>query len=329
MKSSNFPLFDERRRIGLGAARLGYNRAVLLVLVWISGLHVLGSDGLKDVQLQGPNYVRRGENLKLRCNYDTESESLYALKWYRESEEFYRYIPKEVPAQQVFPLSGIVVDMNSSDDHNVILQNASRLTGGKFKCVVSAEGSFQTKLDAKNISTVAVGYDAPKLFLSKLSYHPGEIGEANCTLEKTFPPANISWLINDKQVAVRQFLTRTTEDPSDATLTSTFSTLIFNVSNSYSPMFIKCIGELYDLYMETTVIKIQPRAPSYSSFGGVPDPLRGASNSTDSRGSASRESHLSTLLLSAQPFLLLSLQARLLGGGGWRHIPSSSSGIRI
>lgn len=109
---------------------------------------------MKDVQLQGPNYVRRGENLKLRCNYDTESESLYALKWYRESEEFYRYvsfgrifiylifqvtyillpvfnfnwtfylfilqIPKEVPAQQVFPLSGIVVDVRKPDYFNLL-----------------------------------------------------------------------------------------------------------------------------------------------------------------------------------------------------------------
>lgn len=44
--------------------------------------------------------------------------------------------------------------MNKSDDHNVILLNASNATNGKYKCVVSAEGSFQTMFDVKNISVV-------------------------------------------------------------------------------------------------------------------------------------------------------------------------------
>lgn len=73
-----------------------------------------GSDGLKDVKLEGPGFVRRGENLRLRCSYDTENESLYVLKWYRGSEEFYRYLPKEVPPKQVFSVTGIVVDVSPS-----------------------------------------------------------------------------------------------------------------------------------------------------------------------------------------------------------------------
>jgi hypothetical protein len=49
-------------------------------------------------------------------------------------------------------------------------------------------------------NNIVIGYDAPKLSLEKLSYHPGEIGRANCTLEKSWPQVNITWLLNDKQV---------------------------------------------------------------------------------------------------------------------------------
>ena len=70
-----------------------------------------GCDGLKDVRLLAPNYVRRGETLTLSCHYDMEQDTLYAVKWYRGNKEFYRYVPKEVPPTQVFPIYGINVDV--------------------------------------------------------------------------------------------------------------------------------------------------------------------------------------------------------------------------
>jgi len=48
----------------------------------------------------------------LRCNYDLETDSLYAVKWYRGSEEFYRFLPKEAPPKQAFPINGVVVDVS-------------------------------------------------------------------------------------------------------------------------------------------------------------------------------------------------------------------------
>ncbi len=48
----------------------------------------------------------------LRCNYDLEADSLYAVKWYRGSEEFYRFLPKEAPPKQAFPINGVVVDVS-------------------------------------------------------------------------------------------------------------------------------------------------------------------------------------------------------------------------
>jgi len=72
----------------------------------------LGSDGLRDVRLESNQYFRVGDDANLRCSYDLESQTLYAVKWYRGVEEFYRFIPRELRPKQVFPMAGISVDVS-------------------------------------------------------------------------------------------------------------------------------------------------------------------------------------------------------------------------
>ena len=50
-----------------------------------------------------PEHVRIGADALLQCHYDLEGSSLYALKWYKGSHEFYSYVPKEMPSIRVFP----------------------------------------------------------------------------------------------------------------------------------------------------------------------------------------------------------------------------------
>jgi hypothetical protein len=69
---------------------------------------------LKNVQVIVPAAVIINDHVTLRCLYDLDhNESLYAVKWYLESEEFYRFVPKEVPPIQAFdPMKG-TVDVSS------------------------------------------------------------------------------------------------------------------------------------------------------------------------------------------------------------------------
>lgn len=41
-----------------------------------------------------------------------EEEILYSIKWYKDNEEFYRYIPKVNPPQQSYRVEGIRVDVS-------------------------------------------------------------------------------------------------------------------------------------------------------------------------------------------------------------------------
>lgn len=43
---------------------------------------------------------------------DGDEEALYSVKWYRDNEEFYRFIPKDNPPQQSYAVEGIKVDVS-------------------------------------------------------------------------------------------------------------------------------------------------------------------------------------------------------------------------
>lgn len=92
-------------------------------------MNPLGSDGLRNVQLQSPSYIRRGEDLKLRCDYELEAEQLYMVKWFFGPDEFYRYVPKEAPAQQVFTTPDIHVNVSSKTFGQFFLLSQSHIFG--------------------------------------------------------------------------------------------------------------------------------------------------------------------------------------------------------
>ncbi|ENN73744.1 hypothetical protein YQE_09654, partial [Dendroctonus ponderosae] len=58
---------------------------------------VSGLQSLKEVLVKIPEAVRLRDTVSLQCNYDLEGETLYTVKWYKGSNEFYRFIPKEHP----------------------------------------------------------------------------------------------------------------------------------------------------------------------------------------------------------------------------------------
>lgn len=59
-----------------------------------------------------PSPAVTGDSAILRCVFDLGSETLYALKWYRNMREFFRYVPAANPPLKVFPQDGIDVDVS-------------------------------------------------------------------------------------------------------------------------------------------------------------------------------------------------------------------------
>lgn len=64
------------------------------------------------MELLIPQHVVRGQMVRLECTFDLDSETLYSVKWYKDGNEFYRYVPKDKPPVLVFPLPGVTVDVS-------------------------------------------------------------------------------------------------------------------------------------------------------------------------------------------------------------------------
>lgn len=84
---------------------------------------------LRGVTVTVPRAVRAGHSVTLGCDYDLENQALYSVKWYRGSDEFYRYVPKEEPPTRVFPLPGLKVDVSNT---RIIIFNSSFFTTLRF-----------------------------------------------------------------------------------------------------------------------------------------------------------------------------------------------------
>ncbi|XP_037071529.1 uncharacterized protein K02A2.6-like [Pollicipes pollicipes] len=69
------------------------------------------ADGLQLYKVRIPTHVKHGEDVNLACLYDLEGKDLYAIKWYKDGKEFYRYEPATGRPKKSFPQPGIKVNI--------------------------------------------------------------------------------------------------------------------------------------------------------------------------------------------------------------------------
>lgn len=71
---------------------------------------------------------------------DSEGEErLYSIKWYKDNEEFYRYVPSAAQPIKSYKIEGIRVDPNHSDGTKVLLKQLTLKSSGVYRCEISAE----------------------------------------------------------------------------------------------------------------------------------------------------------------------------------------------
>lgn len=150
--------------------------------------------------------------------------SLYSVRWYFESEEFYRFVPKEAPPARTFPVSGINVDVKfkyqiicslliilgfsqlaHSDATSVTLRGVTRDLTGQFQCEVSEDAPlFHTDIRTAVMQVIELPNEEPRMIVEKKTLLANDNLKATCTVGTSFPAANITWYINNKKVSNRQ-----------------------------------------------------------------------------------------------------------------------------
>ncbi|XP_063378845.1 uncharacterized protein LOC134665790 [Cydia fagiglandana] len=162
----------------------------------------MGVRGLHNLEINVPTAVLVGETVTLECSWQLEDEeALYSVKWYRGREEFYRYIPKELPHTRVFPLPGIEVDISRSGARRVVLQQATPAMAGRFRCEVSADApTFHTEIRSAPLEVVEPPEWRPKLVSDRSWYGVGSTLRATCAAPPAHPPANLTFALNGREI---------------------------------------------------------------------------------------------------------------------------------
>lgn len=72
-------------------------------------------DIVEAVQMLGvkvPAFIFMGDSVQLFCDYDMQMDKLYSVTWYKDNEEFYRYVPSSKHLKHSYSMDGITVDVS-------------------------------------------------------------------------------------------------------------------------------------------------------------------------------------------------------------------------
>lgn len=209
------------------------------------------------VELRVPTHEREGGSALLGCQYDLEGDTLYAVKWYKDGKEFFKYAPRIQTPMKHFKLPGVHVNESRSSTTVVALENLTRESAGLYACEVSGEApSFMTARSEKYITVHLIPDTRPKLTGLKDKYFLDDLVVSNCTTAPSTPEAHLKWLINDKPV-LKRFLRgpwyRVSADRPDAIETTL--QLRFTVTPSDfvdGAMKLTCQSTIAPLYQQET-----------------------------------------------------------------------------
>lgn len=80
----------------------------------MTGGYVSAVECLRLTEVRIEQHTVRGNTSQLLCQFDLQGETLYSVKWYKDGNEFFRFLPRDSPPAQIFPLPGVAVDVRLS-----------------------------------------------------------------------------------------------------------------------------------------------------------------------------------------------------------------------
>lgn len=152
-----------------------------------------------------PSVVVSGSAVELTCQYHHSTDRpdpLYSIKWYRDVNQFYEYIPRRDPPIRVYPLPHIHVDRARSSQATVALTGVTRETSGSFRCEVMGDKPFfETDDHAVNMTVVDVPAWGPEVCCANPMerVRPGDLVAVRCLMGPSDPLADVSWTINGEE----------------------------------------------------------------------------------------------------------------------------------
>ncbi|XP_065355442.1 uncharacterized protein LOC135949914 [Calliphora vicina] len=223
------------------------------------------TNSLTMTEVKIPNHIMRFKSAILGCRYSLDGESLYSVKWYKDGHEFYRYVPRNKPPGQAFPLPGINVDLRNSSDTQVALRRVTLQSTGVYKCEVSGEApAFNTVSESETMTVVMTPSRGPRIIGGQQRYQIGDYVRVNCSSYPSKPVCHLSWSINGEP-ANRSYLKSYDniifgrEGLEVAVLGLEFKVRNYHFKNG--DMKLKCVAKISSLYFQSREESVESDRP--------------------------------------------------------------------
>lgn len=238
----------------------------LYIVLWhICAIWNHGASSLRLTALHIDKHTVVGNDSLLQCKYDLQGEALYSVKWYKDGHEFYRFVPRDFPIVQVFPVPGVYVDLEHSNETQVLLTALDLESSGRYRCEVSAEApSFQTVSDHSDMVTVALPTRGPVITGGRPRYNIGDTVRVNCTSGSSKPAAHLAWFINGDQVNSSYLRGPYRTQVSEEGLETTTLGLQFRVEPRHfrrGDMKMKCLATIATVYWNSNEESVEGEKP--------------------------------------------------------------------
>lgn len=102
---------------------------------------------LRITKVSVPTPMIVGDSGTLECQWVSEGNSVYSLKWYLGLHEFYRWTPAAHPKIQTFSIDkAFKIDRKESEEGRVRIRNVTLDATGLLRCEISEEApAFHTE----------------------------------------------------------------------------------------------------------------------------------------------------------------------------------------
>ncbi|CAG9785541.1 unnamed protein product [Diatraea saccharalis] len=209
---------------------------------------------LQLTKLHVPTSVQVGGQAHLSCVWQLGPDDvLYSVKWYKDGEEFFRYVPKNQTPLRKFSLPGIEVTEADSFGANLTLAVDNIITSGRYRCEVSGEKPFFPTVSKYGDMQVIVLPDHGPVISGLLKrYRIGDKLLINCVSGRSCPATDLTWYINGEPAL--SDIHSLEYQKLKGGLTVTKSTLELEVKDVYfkhSRLNVKCLATLHPIYWKS------------------------------------------------------------------------------